>query len=198
MKKNHEQISQEVESSKNPLGLFCAAISNITSWARGNQELKLWPKFSLASLASCFTDIDQNLEKENFLTEKPLAARLQMIDNEGDVRRVIPEGVRISLVVNPCLEEGLLIPSKYLNDQTNRVFPYFKLLFSNPSDVQGNALGMGNIKPAPFLHLYPEEILTQCSFVVEYPQDDDDYLYLAAEITDRYQRLQELVKGRLK
>lgn len=202
---NNKESNIELELSTNPLSLFCEAITNLASWAQGNDELKRWPRFSLSHLLSCFKIDDQ----DNFLTEKPLNYLLKSIDQQKSyLRGSIPEGTRITLVVLPCLSDGLPIPPSYLNDKNYKIHPYFKLLFSNPEDPKGNALGMGNMKPAPYLNLFPQEILHQCSFIVNYDdqdiklpanidQDTQDFLIFRKILKEKYQRLQEIVQGTL-
>ncbi len=202
---NNNENNIELNLSQNPLSVFCDAITNLASWAQGNDQLKSCPQFSLLNLLSCF----QIKDKENFLTEKPLNYFLQSLDQQkAYLRGSIPEGTRITLIVVPTLSNGLPIPPSYFNDKNYDIFPYFKLLFSNPEDNQGNALGMGNIKPAPYLRIFPQEILNQCSFIVSYDdhyiklpanidQDTKDFLILRKQIKEKYQRLQEIVQGTL-
>jgi hypothetical protein len=92
------------------------------------------------------------------------------------------------------------------------------------SSPRYQALGMGNARPVPLLALYPDEILTQCYSDIQFPdplkikptpvssasaqvhddlefqdeQDQQDYLYLSSQIIKIYQRLQELIRPRLK
>jgi hypothetical protein len=208
------------EVSTNPLKYVCSAIKNIVASANGNEKLSLWERLSLDQLVECFSGV----KKDKFLTEKPLAKTLQLFQSiPGDLRDCVPNGARMTLVVNGCDDNGLELAPIYFNDEANTVFPYFKILYSNPRDPRGNAMGLANVKPAPLLQIYPEEILLQCSFIVDYSlaastannrrattaaqssfgDDDDDqnaqdYLYLAGEITDKYARLQELIRGRMK
>jgi hypothetical protein len=205
--------------SANPIHYLCSAIKNLVSTANGNEKPSLWERLSLDQLVSCFTGIN----KEKFLTDKPLISTLLVFrDSPGDLRDSIPNGTRITLVANRCDDNGLELLPKHLNDDANTSYPYFRLLYSNPKDPHGNALGLGNLRPAPLLPLYPEEILLQGAFVVNYDNHDpidlalipqaalptrpvaeddqnmNDYLYLASEISGKYARLQELIRGRMK
>lgn len=212
---HRENHQNSVEKEQNPLKYFCSAITNLVKSANGNDKPSIWEKLSLDQLARCFIGV----KKDKFLTEKPLAKALQTFqDCQGDIRDVIRPGVRITAVVNPCDINGQELGPKYFDDETNSIYPYFQLLYSNPKDPRGHALGMGNLRPAPLLHLYPEEILLQCSFVVDYDEPIDqanrtgsplpivgagddtsaqDYLYLADKLTEKYARLREIILGSL-
>jgi|GEM_PF-6014333 len=192
------------KSSGNPVKAFCSTIENMVCWANKNGILKVFNRLSLEEYVDCFAGI----EKKHFLTEKPLLKMLgKYLTLPGSLRKAIPNGICITLVANPCDQNGLELRPKYFNDETNQDYPYFKPLYSDSHDPRALAHGMGNLTPAPLLQLYPTELLLQCSFIVDYGQadtssnDDDteyaDSAYLAKEITIAYSHLQSLLKGQL-
>lgn len=201
----HEHQSSLTEHHS-PISIFASAITNILSSANSKAELQKWDKFTLSALVSCFP----TEKADKFLTKKPLLETLAVFKGHiGRLREAIPKGTRITLVITPCSDNGLPLPISHFNDEKNENFPYFQLLYSNPEDAQELALGLGNIRPAPLLQLFPEEILTQCYIDIDWPDqsfqqesevdpDEQDYNYLVAALTEKYARLQELIYGQLK
>lgn len=193
---------------ENPLHFFTSAVRVLTAWAnQGAAEEEKprfnWGMFSLDNLAACFQGVDKN----NFLTEKPIDSYLSDLDpSEFSLRGLIPEGTRITLMAAPCDINGLPFEQSLFNDNTNTIHPYFQVLFSNPQNNSGMALGWeGGLKAAPYLKIIPEEILLQCSFVVEYMAGKDgerfdgesDHHYFNRMMRAKYARLCELLKGRM-
>jgi hypothetical protein len=197
-----------------------ARLGNINPSQREGRDTEL-KEFTLDELIQCFAAA----KKETFLTERPIEALIEslVIPETGGVPsnrptgfardmaeeefelgpETIPEGTRITLVICPTDRDGLQLPTKYLDDTQNEAYPYFQLLYSNPKDKSGNALGMENIWPAPYLKMYSKELVDQTSFVVEYTPGKDrkegesDFEYFSRMLREKYSRLQELTHGSL-
>ena len=191
---------------ENPFKLFTGAIQAMTKWANSGQDAENkpefdWSLFTLDNLVGCFNVSD----KDKFCTDEPLESYLDDLDKtDFSLHDIIPEGVRVTLAVVPCDINGLSFDNKYYDDSTNQIYPYFQIFYSNPTHNTGMALGWGGgVKAAPYLKVIPEEILLQCSFVVEYhpgenrKQDETDYEYFTRMMSEKYRRLQELIKGRM-
>lgn len=177
------------------------------------------PRFSMEELMACFV----GAKKESFLTEKPLERLIDSLtsisvggsdaqnensteykdlaEDEFNLPSIIPEGTRVTLTLFATDRNGLVFPTKYYNDETNTSYPYFQVLYSDPSDPSGNAKGLNNTRPVPYLKLLPEKLELQTSFVVEYApgqerkENESDYTYFTRMLSEKYQRLQELAHG---
>lgn len=176
-------------------------------------------RFSMEELMSCFA----GAKKESFLTERPIEQFIDSLtsigiggrdsqninntdfknfaEDEFALQSTIPEGTRVTLALFPTDRSGLELPPKYFNDETNSFYPYFQVLYSNPSDPEGNAKGLNNIRPVPYLKLLPDKMELQTSFVVEYgpgqdrKENETDYGYFTRMLREKYQRLRELAHG---
>jgi hypothetical protein len=207
-----DQLSEQKES---PLSVFVNLIRGLTKQSNqgdfdeGTPLLNL-ERFSLEGLIGCFSNVKN---KEKFLTDLPYQSymhelRQTLTSEETSPRELIREGVRMTCVVTPCDLNGLVFPEKYLDDTKNDIYPYFRVYYSNPDDPRGMVLGYENLKPAPYLAAYPEEIVEECSFVVKYDQpmheededktlsrDEKDLNYLARETERIYRQLQKRIKS---
>lgn len=192
--------------SYNPIESFCSAIVNMVKWANNNGPLLFWERLNLEEFRSCFPAT----KSAQFLSERSLDKILQFIQNKpGDIRENIPKGLQITAVAIPCNANGLQLHPSSFDDSRNENQPYVRLLYSLPGNQHGLATGLGNSRPAPLLQLFPEEIIQQCSFIVDYDQSPalnrlsinpdeeanvNDYLYLVENIKAIYAELQQLLK----
>lgn len=195
--------------SQFPLDVFCRAIVNFKRYASDNQpSLLMWERIPMMDFQELFAPY----RGEHFLSDKPLDELLRRIqDPHGSIRNIHPEGLRISLVAMPCDINGLPFPKSVFQDSRNLHCQYLHILHSLPGDKHGLATGIGNMKPVPLLDLFPEEVINQCSFIIDYQHSSDhqhdghqstgphydadvkDYLYLVSQITKAYAALQRLL-----
>lgn len=143
----------------------------------------------------------------NFLTDQALEPILtELEESMGRLRFLYLENERLTVAALPCTLHGGLLNSDHFNDSLNisgQVPPYLFILKSNPDDTRGLCEVSGVVPPLPLLKILPQQIITNCSFLVKYPAIDPnnpvdqprkDFEYLKGEFSKIYYQLQALFK----
>lgn len=146
----------------------------------------------------------EKADPKKFLTDGVLASKLEFFsENAYKLREILPEGLRITVTATPCNINGVVFNKEDFNNETQH--PYLVILSSDGSNDSGLCTGFGGIMPAPYLKIFPPEIIEGCSFIVHYLsipknlQDPTeisqlDYSYIASNLKKVFAHLQHLIK----